>query len=79
MDNQSYNIIDLIPDDPGKPFFKVKLWINEKDHTLKQWKLYDKSGNTYLYDIVNFDNSYAARDNEFQFKAILTVPHLAEK
>jgi len=67
LGNQNFDIIDLVPDDPGKPFYKVKLWINEKDNTLKQWKLFDKSGNTYLYDIVNFNGSYTARDSEFQF------------
>ncbi|MBR9999135.1 MAG: outer membrane lipoprotein carrier protein LolA [Cyclobacteriaceae bacterium] len=66
--SQDYDIIDLVPDDPNKPFYKVKLWINKKDHTLKQWKLFDKSGNTYLYDIVNFNNSYDARDSEFVFE-----------
>jgi outer membrane lipoprotein-sorting protein len=67
IDNQNYNIIDLIPDDTGKPFYKVKLWISEKDHTLKQWKLFDKSGNTYLYDITSFNGSYAVNDSEFRF------------
>lgn len=65
--NQDFDIIDLVPDDPNKPFYKIKLWINENDHSLKQWTLYDKSGNTYLYNIVNFNNNYMAMDGEFQF------------
>jgi len=65
--NHIYQIIDLVPDDVNKPFYKVKLWINKNDHTLKQWELFDKSGNTYLYDIVKFDSSYNAEDNEFLF------------
>jgi len=65
--NQNYDIIDLVPDDPGKSFYKVKLWINENDHSLKQWTLFDKSGNTYLYKIVNFNGNYNARDDEFRF------------
>ncbi len=65
--NQNFNIIDLVPDDPNKSFYKVKLWINENDHFLKQWTLFDKAGNTYLYKIVNFNGNYNARDGEFQF------------
>ena len=68
MGGKSYDIIDLVPDDPNKPFYKVKLWIGKQDHTLKQWKLFDKSGNTYLYDIKNFNSSYNATDNEFVFE-----------
>ncbi len=67
MGNQDYDIIDLVPDDPNKPFYKVKLWINENDHNLKKWTLFDKSGNTYVYNIVNFNSSYSAQDGEFQF------------
>jgi outer membrane lipoprotein carrier protein len=69
LGSQDYDIIDLVPDDPDKPFYKVKLWIGKKDHALKQWKLFDKSGNTYLYEIVNFNKSYDARDSEFVFEA----------
>jgi outer membrane lipoprotein-sorting protein len=65
--NQNYDIIDLVPDDPGKSFYKVKLWINENDHSLKQWTLFDKSGNTYLYKIVNFNGNYNVKDDEFRF------------
>lgn len=68
LGNEDYDIIDLVPDDPDKPFYKVKLWISKKDHTLKQWKLFDKSGNTYLYNIKSFNSSYNAGDNEFVFE-----------
>jgi outer membrane lipoprotein carrier protein len=65
--NQGFDIIDLVPDNPNKSFYKVKLWINENDHGLNQWTLFDKSGNTYLYKIVNFNGNYIAQDGEFQF------------
>ena len=67
LGNQGCDIIDLVPDDPNKSFYKVKLWISENDHSLNQWTLFDKSGNTYLYKIVNFNGSYKAQDGEFQF------------
>ncbi len=69
IDNRIFQVIDLVPDDANKPFYKVKLWINKSDYSLKQWELFDKTGNTYLYDIVKFDNSYNADDKEFLFDA----------
>ncbi len=67
INNRTYHVIDLIPDDQNKPFFKVKLWIDKNDHSLKQWKLFDKTGNTYLYNIVDFNSTYNAKDSEFTF------------
>jgi outer membrane lipoprotein carrier protein len=65
--DKDYDVIDLVPDDPNKSFYKVKLWINENDHNLKQWTLFDKSGNTYLYKIVSFNGNYEVREDAFQF------------
>lgn len=62
-----YNVIDLIPDDQDKPFFKVRLWINKNNSTLFRWKLFDRTGNTYLYSITEFNDTYNARDEEFVF------------
>jgi len=62
-----YNVIDLIPDDQDKPFFKVRLWIQKNDSDLFRWKLFDKTGNTYLYSITKFNGSYNAKDEEFVF------------
>jgi outer membrane lipoprotein-sorting protein len=67
IDNKINHIVDLVPDDQNKPFFKVKLWIDKKDNSLNQWKLFDKTGNTYLYDIVKFNGDYIAKDSEFVF------------
>lgn len=67
--NNTYYVIDLVPDDPNKPFYKARLWIDKADYSLSQWKLFDKTGNTYLYDITSFDGSYKANDTEFEFDA----------
>ena len=67
ISNTEYNVIDLIPDDQDKPFFKVRLWIQKNDNSLFRWKLFDKTGNTYLYSISKFDGSYKAKDEEFIF------------
>jgi len=67
IENNLYNVIDLIPDDQDKPFFKVRLWIKKNDNTLFRWKLFDRTGNTYLYSITTFNDAYNARDEEFVF------------
>ena len=67
IENNIYDVIDLIPDDQDKPFFKVRLWIKNNDSTLFRWKLFDRTGNTYLYSITIFNDTYKARDEEFVF------------
>jgi outer membrane lipoprotein-sorting protein len=65
--NTVYNVIDLIPDDQDKSFFKVRLWISKNNHSLFKWKLFDRTGNMYLYTITKFDEAYNALDEEFVF------------
>lgn len=67
LKGKTYHVVDLVPDDPDKPFFKVRLWIDKNDNTLSQWKLFDKTGNTYLYDIKSFNGDYSAEDSDFVF------------
>ena len=69
IDNAVYNVIDLVPDDQDKPFFKVRLWIKKTDNSLFRWKLFDRTGNTYLYTITKFNDAYNAKDAEFIFDA----------
>jgi outer membrane lipoprotein-sorting protein len=67
IQNTVYNVIDLLPDDQDKPFFKVRLWIAKRSNTLDRWKLFDRTGNTYLYLITNFKDNYNAKDDDFVF------------
>jgi outer membrane lipoprotein-sorting protein len=67
IENNVYYVIDLIPDDQEKSFFKARLWIQKSNNTLFMWKLFDKTGNTYLYSITKFDDAYNAKDEEFVF------------
>lgn len=69
IDNAIYNVVDLVPDDQDKPFFKVRLWIKKNDHSLYRWKLFDRTGNTYLYTITKFNDTYNAKEAEFTFDA----------
>jgi outer membrane lipoprotein-sorting protein len=67
IEKDIYNVIDLIPDDQDKPFFKVRLWIKKNDNSLNRWKLFDRTGNTYLYLIKNFNDAFMVKDEDFVF------------
>ena len=63
------SIIDLVPNDIDAQFFKIKLFITKKDHLLKGWTMFEKSGTQYVYMINNFDENVTVRDNDFEFSA----------
>lgn len=65
-DGQVLDVIDLVPEDTDNPFFKVRMFIR-KDHTLKKWEMFDKSGNIFTYNIDNFDSNFNVNDQYFVF------------
>lgn len=64
---QVYEIIELTPEDRSNPVFKVELTINQKDKTLKSWKMFRNNGNRYTYDITNFVANPPVAANDFTF------------
>lgn len=62
-----YQTIDLIPENRNNPFFKVRLIINKKDKTIKSWKIFEKSGNSYDYSVKTFTPNLTLTDSEFVF------------
>lgn len=65
--DEALEIIDLIPEDKNAQFFKVRLEINKSDKTLKSWRIFDRNGNRYLYDIDKFDPTIEASNADFEF------------
>lgn len=63
----TYEVIDLVPDDKDKPYFKIRLTINKKDKSLKGWKIFEKSGNRYIYTIKQFTPNANIDDKTFVF------------
>ncbi len=63
----AYQTIDLIPENRNNPFFKVRLIINKKDKTIKSWKIFEKSGNSYDYSVKTFTPNLTLADSEFAF------------
>lgn len=59
--------IDLIPENRNNPFFKVRLLIDKKDKSIKSWKIFEKSGNTYDYLVKAFTPNLVLKDTEFVF------------
>lgn len=62
-----YNVVELIPENKKKPFFKIKIWISKKDKSILKWKIFEKNGNRYLYSINKFQPNAKLEDNQFAF------------
>lgn len=67
IDGKKYNVIELNPEDKDNQIFKVKLWVNPSDYTIKKWVMFEKSGNRYTYEISAFKANVAVTANTFKF------------
>ena len=54
MDDGKYDVIELAPEDRKNPIYKVRLYINQKDKTLKSWQMFRNNGSRYTYTIKKF-------------------------
>ncbi len=61
--------IDLVPNDKDAQFFKIKLFITQKDNSLTSWTMFDKSGNKYEYSIKEFKTIDNPKDSDYTFDA----------
>ncbi len=61
--------VELTPTDKSKPFFKVLLNIDKKNQAISSTKIFEKSGNVYLYEISNMNTSTLVNDAQFLFDA----------
>ena len=59
--------VELTPTDKSKPFFKVLLNIDKKNQAISSTKIFEKSGNIYLYEISNMNTSTLVSDAQFLF------------
>ena len=62
-------VLDLVPDDKKKPFFKIKLWVNRKSMEIVKWRIFEKNGNRYNYVISEFSVNPKIEDTKFEFDA----------
>lgn len=73
-----YDVIELAPEDRKNPIYKVRLYINQKDKTLRSWQMFRNNGNRYTYTISNFQaNPTLAADaftfNKAKYKGVSVV------
>jgi outer membrane lipoprotein-sorting protein len=64
-ENATNQIIDLIPEDKTKKIFKIRLTIGKKEKAIKSWKMFEKSGNRYVYNVVKFQPNPQGVDDKF--------------
>jgi outer membrane lipoprotein carrier protein len=78
IEGAKYDVIELSPEDRTNPIYKVRLYINQKDKTLKSWQMFRNNGNRYTYTIKNFQaNPVLASDaftfNKAKYKGVTVV------
>jgi outer membrane lipoprotein carrier protein len=66
---KSLSVVDLVPEDTGNQFYKIRLKINKSNKNLHSWEIFDKAGNKYLYHITNFTPNVDVKDDYFEFDA----------
>lgn len=62
-----YDVIELAPEDRKNPIFKVRLFINQKDKSLKSWEMFRNNGSRYVYTIDNFQANPTLAADTFTF------------
>lgn len=64
---KTVDVIDMEPTDKKSQFYKIRIVVNKKDKTIKSWKLFEKNGNKYTYNIKDFSPNAGVNDNFFVF------------
>lgn len=62
-----FQIVDLMPEDKNKKFFKARLKINKADKTLVSSKIFNKDGTHFTYSIDKLTPNVALNDDLFTF------------
>ncbi len=67
IEGANYQVVDLIPENTNNQFYKIRLHISEDNKMLKRWKIFEKNGTRYTYEINNFNPDAAVEDDAFTF------------
>ena len=62
-----YKVVELTPIDKTKPFFKVVLEVDKASSVIMSTRVFEKSGNRYLYAINSINTSASIADDAFSF------------
>lgn len=66
---KTYQVIELTPTDKTKPFFKVVVEVDKATKIISSTRVFEKSGNRYLYAISSISTSTSLADDNFVFNA----------
>ena len=66
-ENGTLDIVDLVPEDRDKTYFKIRMEIKKPSRELKNFRIYDKNGTKYLYKINTFKENSVIQDSDFKF------------
>ena len=69
VNGKTQQIIELVPEDTKKSFFKVQLQIDKAGQYVSEAKVFDKSGNIYTYSIQKFTPNATVTADQFTFNA----------
>jgi outer membrane lipoprotein-sorting protein len=67
IEAEVYDVVDLIPLDKEKEYFKIRLWINRKSKELKRFQIFDKSGKRTIIIINQLVGNLKLEDSFFNF------------
>ena len=67
IDGNSYQVVDLTPENNDNQFYKIRLHISKDDKMLKRWKIFEKNGTRYTYEINNFNPDAEVKKDAFTF------------
>ncbi|AKD03501.1 outer membrane lipoprotein carrier protein LolA [Pontibacter korlensis] len=62
-----HDVVELSPEDRKNPIYKVRLYISQKDKTLRSWQMFRNNGNRYTYTISNFQANPTLATDAFTF------------
>ncbi|WP_422361506.1 LolA family protein [Reichenbachiella sp.] len=65
--NGATDVVDLVPEDREKEYFKIRMEIGASDKSLQSFKVFDKSGSRYLYKVLSFKEDASITDKMFVF------------
>ncbi|MCV9387579.1 LolA family protein [Reichenbachiella ulvae] len=66
-DGGKIDVVDLVPEDLNKSYFKIRMQITAANKDLVTFKVFDKSGSRYVYTITSFSKDSSLKDSDFTF------------
>lgn len=67
LENGQVDVVDLVPEDRDKTFFKIRMEIIKAKNELRSFRIFDKSGSRFLYKINQFSANNSITEKDFKF------------